>query len=303
MRTHARNMSSNHPGRIGKFELQIASDLHIERHLVSGAKCFMSMIRPAAQNLALVGDIGVVADSRCFSVLKEFLSTASRAFGHVYFLCGNHEYYTVPWDVATPEMVHHRIEEFSSTLPNLTFLHRKSVCPMKGIRLIGATLWSDIPLSHQPFLNEHLNDYHRIVTCTNAGVGEGWDTLLPRESIVWHHRDRTFIEQELASADASGERSIVLTHHAPLLSGTADPKYEKTDEFGERQPMNYAFASDCSAFFQQPSLRAGVWVFGHTHFNVDRFLKSGTRLVANQVGYESEPFVQSSYRTNFVIEL
>jgi len=70
----------------------------------------------------------------------------------------------------------------------------------------------------------------------------------------------------------------VLTHHAPTVEGTNNPKYNGGS-------TNSAFATEMSAQAEIWVPPVIVWAFGHPHWSYD-FEWHGVRPVSKQRGYK-----------------
>jgi hypothetical protein len=140
---------------------------------------------------------------------------------------------------------------------------------INGIRVLGATLWSELPTAEiTAAVEDYLSDYQLIYVRRSGGVEQltgATSTQLHRQTVAW-------LAHEIGQAPG---KIVVLTHHAPTFEGTSAPYFEG-------RPTTHGFASDLTQLFR-PQLR--LWGFGHTHFNTDQAHPAGTRVVANQKGY------------------
>jgi len=59
-----------------------------------------------------------------------------------------------------------------------------------------------------------------------------------------------------------------------------------------------AFHSDLSVLIENNDI--DIWVFGHTHANVDKII-DGTRIISNQAGYPGENV--NDFNANAIIEI
>ena len=85
-------------------------------------------------------------------------------------------------------------------------------------------------------------------------------------------------EVDWLAREESHCRVLVMTHHAPALEGTRNPKFAGSD-------LNKsAFATELVDEACWDLERVRVWMFGHTHWTCD-FIKEGIRVVINQRGY------------------
>lgn len=142
------------------------------------------------------------------------------------------------------------------------------------IRFIGSTLWSDIDPKHETEIYRYINDYNQIMEFT------------PKKSRALYQKSTEFINTELLLSDKTeNTTNIVVTHYPPTTQGVIDPRFEGSN-------LNSAFCSDFvfdKNITEEGGMRPHAWIFGHTHYNVNRLdTKLGTLLLSNQVGYPSE---------------
>ena len=71
--------------------IQLVSDLHIEAESTTIDP--LSVVTPSAPILVLAGDIGSLYKLKN---LENFLSALSKHYIAVFYIPGNHEYYTIP---------------------------------------------------------------------------------------------------------------------------------------------------------------------------------------------------------------
>ena len=148
---------------------------------------------------------------------------------------------------------------------------------IEGVRFIGATLWTDLLLEGMADeIGAHMRVGREITDFLGAIQHQGRD-FTTGESVERHRADRAVIERELEKAERSGDRVVVITHHAP------SPRSIRP--WFEGDPFNCAFASDLDRVIDryQPEL----WIHGHMHDPVDERL-GRTRLLANPAGYRYE---------------
>lgn len=268
------------------LKIQLASDLHIEtwnRHKFYPKQYLMeTVIEPRAKVLALLGDIGVVGTDAGFDDYCTFLEHQATQFELVLVLTGNHEFYSAcggqensqkPLSV---EAIRRRIKGFSKNKRNIIFMDRNTIF-INGVRVVGVTLWTDIPERMQTMAESMVNDYSFI------HVKEGKSTRLVKAKDVqgWFKEEVQFIKDNALEAKRKKQQMVVLTHHAPTLVNSSDPKFAES-------PISIAFSSNLDHLMGRglanPYSAIHTWAFGHTHWCCDQHI-NGVHVVSNQYGY------------------
>ena len=264
-------------------KIQVASDLHIEFYGTL-EKVPDDIIVPKAPVLALLGDIALSHTD----LLKGFLHLQADRFQYVLFLAGNHEFYNSHHgDYHQKFTVKEQLEWMKSVCderPNLYFVERQ-VVELGGVRILGTTLWSNIPTETVSLAERSMNDYQLSFTSRNAFYNE-LQRMTATYTNSWHASSVSWLEEQLEQADQDNKPVIVLTHHTPAMKGTSHPQYDDS-------PLNVCFSTDLTRLLSSGTVHA--WACGHTHYNFDYFEGSvqpkdvmGARLVSNQRGYPSQ---------------
>ena len=241
------------------MKIQILSDLHLEH----GGK--VPEHHREADVIVLAGDLAPYTEG-----LVEHLGEHWTSAPHILYVLGNHEFYGTEIDETREQLA----EECAGAGIHLL---DPGMVRIEGVRFIGATLWTDLLLEGKADeIGAHMRVSREISDFRGTIQHRGRD-FTTGESVERHRTDRAFIERELEEAEKSGERVVVITHHAPSPRSIR-PWYEG-------DPFNCAFASDLDRLIEryQPAL----WVHGHMHDPVDEQL-GRTRLVANPAGYRYE---------------
>jgi hypothetical protein len=289
-----------HPGV--PFSIQVASDLHLEM-LFNNPKMredvaqeiVDSMIVPSAPYLVLAGDIGCPGNVWGKRQYARFLEKQSEQFKLVFVLAGNHEYFSevkgssfIP---CTAPAIHAAIKDVCSKFANVVFLDRK-VAVVDGVRLIGATLWTDIAEEQESRIESSVCDYKRIYLPRGRNLTGTTRLLTARDVRIWHQTDLKFIEWQCRIAQELGQDAVILTHHCPTTKYSCDQGISCSS-------ISSAFSSDAwDRLKKWDCIKA--WVFGHTHHSID-VLEEHVRLVSNQHGYYYEK--SEAYRPDFVLAL
>ncbi len=256
------------------MNIQLLSDLHLETH-----PHFVPEHAPDADALILAGDIGsyqegsmlVTQGDNDFGLARFSPRTDLAAWPvPVFFVPGNHEY-----DGMDFEEAHARLQESCARL-QITWLHRR-VIEMKGVRLIGCTLWTDFealvpaqgPLTQQLKAREKAEraaDFYLRKTGTTLD-GQPFLSAAVRAQA---QADQAWLTQALSEPFAGP--TVVITHFAPSLK-SADPRYGLT-------PGTAGFCNALDHLLP----KANVWMHGHLHCAHD-YVHEGCRVVANPLGY------------------
>jgi predicted MPP superfamily phosphohydrolase len=207
------------------MRIQYISDIHLE---FLSALLKQKRFSAQAPVLCLAGDIGYPNKP----IYRQFLQSVSSQFDKVFLITGNHEYYRA----TSMDDVHKQIKDICSDLKNVSFLDN-SYEDYNGVRFVGSTLWSKIPVAPDVLMN----DFHEIPEMTPELYNElhlGCCEFLDSNDVM---------ESPLPV--------VIISHHLPSFD-LIDSKYAKYSKY------NHFFASDCSRFFRPP-IRA--WIYGHTH--------------------------------------
>lgn len=313
-------------GPHGSLNVQICSDLHIEFY-DEVAEELPDMLVPSAPVLGLLGDIGDPASP----AYGRFLRDMAEKFELVLVLLGNHEYYSHEHargsggaggehSAAIHCEMHRKVRDICDAHPRLLLMHNKSIV-VNGVRVIGSTLWSDIPVLDQPTVEATMNDY-ALIRKRGAAVspdpaeaapaaGGALRCITCADTVAWHQQAVGFITRELRRSTAAGEQaSLVLTHHVPSMVGVASARHGAALQ----NVMGHGFATNLERMFRRYGLpkkakratansNVVAWCCGHTHYNFDMMVH-GTRLVSNQRGYRGHTSEASpKYDPAFVVNV
>jgi len=250
--------------------IQYISDVHLD---INGQTSFSDLLKPAGDILILAGDIS----SPLYHKLPKFLKWCRERWDKVVLVPGNHEYYNAKGK--------YNMVEVEGKLGDIcqksgVIFAQKSVVPLRpDLYLLACTLWSDID-GAEIVVRNRMNDF-RMIPGMNI---EKWKEIYTNH-VNW-------LAENIEKYDGD---VVVVTHHAPLLYGTADPFYEGTFS-------NQAYASDLGHLVKKTK----GWIFGHTHHYTDIIYPegaepgSGTPVLSNPSGYRHE---DTGYKLDKVLEL
>ncbi len=252
------------------MKFQLVSDVHTEFYKVNSTD-FPEII-PYAEVLVLAGDIGNL--SHGLRQYIRFINENSKKFKLVIIVMGNHESYN-----SSIEYAKNQIQKYIST--NVFLLDKDRYDIDDNVTVLGCTLWSKI-LDHQkPFVKNQLGDFMRI---------EGLNIYKYNEL---HETDVNWLTSEIEKIKSSEptRKILVVTHHAPLVTGTSAPQFDNSK-------ISSAFSSDLISLMNSP---VNIWVFGHTHYSSKQVLDNGINVISNQMGYPGE--TNTGYKNDYVFEI
>ncbi|KAI0756890.1 Ser/Thr protein phosphatase protein [Daedaleopsis nitida] len=247
------------------MRIQVISDLHLEFDRPDqGLAPYQYIITPHAEILALLGDIGTTLGDELF----DWLLIQLKQFKLVFFLCGNHEAYRSSLETSTRRLV--GFAEKCTTDPSLgrfVLLDRTRYDLSSTFTVLGCTLWSQLDLANVDVIKLGLNDFRRIADLT-PDIYQN----LHRVDVEWLRRTI----QEIHESEPH-RKVVVMTHHAPTVEGTSDPRYNDS-------PIASAFSTEILDTPDWNGKQVKMWLFGHTHWPCD-FVRNDVRVMSNPRGY------------------
>lgn len=251
----------------GVVRIRYMSDLHLEQTYYAP-----DVVSDAGEDLVvLAGDIGIGTRG---------IEWATKAFPGtpVLYVLGNHEFCENDFD----DLVIEARKACAGT--NVTLLERDSFY-FRGIRFLGATLWTDFCLKGAGDQGVAMTTAQEIMI-EYREVRRGDRMLRPEDTLQRHQEAVRWLSDQLP---ASSEPTVVVTHHAPTYGPARNPRFPLS-------LTSAVFHSDLDALLQAP-VRA--WIFGHTHCSIAH-RTNGTWLLSNQRGYFGE---RTDFDWNRVIEV
>jgi Icc-related predicted phosphoesterase len=249
---------------------QYFSDLHLEN--IPGFRLKKGDVK--APYLILAGDIG----DPCSNEYKCFLEHCITLYDKTFLILGNHEAYKKESWEYTIHITRKLIKLIDKEQDRLIFLENDPYYLDERITILGCTLWSFIDIDNMSEIQQCINDYKQIGATYKLTTHDTNDMHL--QSVNW-------LKNCLIEAQCTNKICVVITHHAPLMTGTSDPKYEAPD-----RKLSQAFASDLSDLFEEYNDVLRAWIHGHTHYSHNSCVNN-IKLVSNQKGYS---FEQTKFR-------
>jgi predicted phosphodiesterase len=251
------------------MKIQICSDLHLEMRSDYQLKLTDSDI------IILAGDIAVGLDGLKFAISQSQLHNKK-----VIYLAGNHEFYHHDYSELLTA-----IRELAKQYEQVHFLELDELI-IDDVRFLGTTLWtdylgngSDSRELNMSAVESALND-HRLIRNT-------YRHFTTEDALTLNKAAKKWLTHKLAEPFSG--KTVVITHHAPSLI-CQHPHFQYS-------PIATGFLSDMDGLVA----KADMWVFGHTHANVDTHIGK-CRLISNQAGYPMER-VPVAFKPEWVIEL
>ena len=276
------NIESNNTN-IGPKFLQFASDIHLEFWKIKKDNFpKIEPIEPGKSYLALIGDIGY---PHMINTV-DFLRYHSEKFEHIFWIAGNHEYYSSKNKQYSMEEIEQKITEVCSQFKNVTFLQKSTFLVGKTL-FVGCTLWTDV--SKCSSLSSTMNDYnnvytsspfshHRILTQYNGvrlikkKFNRGKKQIDPTHIFTINESMREWIFEMVENN--TDKRIIVLTHRAP-----------STKMLEEVDKWSGFYANDLDEEISKHT-NINYWLSGHTHVSKEIIIGS-TTFISNCIGYKT----------------
>lgn len=243
------------------MKIGIVSDIHSEFWDKSDLENVGGKIKKQVKDadiILLAGDIGNGTQAIGF---------ANYLFSEkiVCMVAGNHEFYAGVY----PDVVND-MRKASKEL-SINYLNRDVYINNDwGIRVIGATLWTDYNLYNTPEISMmHCSKYMSDFDLIKKSI---YEKLTPQHCLEFHIQDKDWLQKEMDKPYDG--KTIIMTHHAPVTI-SEHPKF-----VNDRNSP--AFISNLDNMFTRDDIDLVVW--GHTHYSVDKIFGK-TRFISNQVGY------------------
>lgn len=177
---------------------------------------------------------------------------------------GNHEFYN--------GLVEYSFPKYKSQIGVNHFKINNQSIVIEDIKIIGSTLWTNIPTEQNELIYNTMNDY-RLIQKTRFDIKEN---ITIKDTNSFNAYSLKYIEEEL-SKPFNG-KIILLTHHLPLFN-----LYKKREEYDEN--LKFAYANDLKDIISK--YRIDYWIFGHVHDSIDIKIQN-TRFLCNPMGYLEE---------------
>lgn len=252
------------------MKIQYCSDLHLE---FSQNKRFLENhpLIPTGEILILAGDILLFAEMETHN---NFIDFVSEHFERVYWLPGNHEYYS--YDMAEKDFV------LNEKIRQNVWLVNNICITYNNVEFIFSTLWSDISPTHEWEIKKRAADFSAISVNKKPFTPFDFNSL--------HKQCRLFLEGTFKTPEI--HKRIVITHHVPTLLHYPEKYINST--------INEAFVVELYPLIE--SSNTDYWIYGHHHCYVPAFTIGKTTMLTNQLGYVRH-YEHHHFKKDAVIEI
>lgn len=238
------------------MRIQVISDLHLEFAIDDWRKPWKELIGSVIcqdahkTTLVVAGDLCPAVQNN-LSMMKYAFDTWSKAYEYIFYVAGNHEYYSSnPRDKANKikANIHRAIGERRH---NVNFLDNKATSFFENnahaATFFGGTMWGDF-ISDQTFIPGLKNFTHV-------------ENVAFRQHLEHHNPD------------------IVISHHLPSMD-IVHPSWRNSS-------LNSYFVSEHGPWLCKEEKAPLLWICGHTHNQISYKLGE-TGIFANPRGYPHE---------------
>jgi len=185
----------------------------------------------------------------------------------VVYIPGNHEYY----GSAYPKLLNALKETCEGT--NIKLLEN-GIFTYENVNILGCTLWTDFKLFGDARIygyqcQQLMTDYKKI------RVSPKFSRLRSLDVSAIHRRSLNWLESELQTR--TGQKNIVVTHHAPSSSSLPEGRKDES--------TSAAYASNLEPFIKKHNPL--LWIHGHIHTSSD-YKVGACRVISNPRGYPDE---------------
>jgi predicted phosphodiesterase len=245
------------------MRLQIMSDLHLEMHADRGRELIRGLDPTGVDVLVLAGDITM---ARYYEDLESVFKALVKKYRHILYIPGNHEYYK-----SSPSQVTRNLAKLMKALPEVV-IPQNGAAVIAGQRFVAGTMWFRLdPTAEQSKRLMH-------------------DFSLIQDFEPWVYEQNAAFEQVVANRLKGSD--VVVSHHMPA-PGSVPERFA-------RSAMNAFFVCDMTSYISERQPK--VWIHGHSHDRCD-YLLGRTRVVANPLGYPSEPRSLDAFDPAFQVEV
>lgn len=248
-----------------KIIIQVFSDIHIELWNK------IPDLPINSKNLILAGDICQLNHK----LFYPFLDYCSSKWEKVFYIPGNHEYYSSKRNMDQLEFEYKYFIE--KKYKNIFYLNNSYIPLDNDINIYGTTFWTEPPFESTYDAQMYINDYNYIKYFNQEKnkITKLDITKIKSLSDESFKKLQDYLNTEI-------KKTIIITHFPPTRTETINPT-----KFIQNSKINLYNAWPDTTLDKFNLNNVLVWISGHTHWSYD-FVKNNIRLISNQIGYKSE---------------
>lgn len=258
--------------------LRIFSDIHLDFDVpnVPFVNKFDKLWKPdplltdKESALILAGDIWHSKKPFSFKG-KSWIADMSQQFKYVIIVLGNHDFWG--GDIQE-EYLNYRTSIASQDLFNV-FLLQNSSLYFDGLKIIGATLWTDyLDENHVCFSNAEISGMKDYVF-----INDGEKKISAKRLLAEHKQSKNYIFEN-TQKDYADQKIVVITHHSPSYKSRAEHLINDANKI-----TIGLYHSNFDNLIAKSKI--DLWIHGHSHYAVNYFINN-TKIIANPRGYSDE---------------
>jgi len=253
------------------MKFQLVSDLHLETYKI--LPNINKLIKPSAPNLILAGDICYIKHQNFYP----FFEKIQPLFERIFFIYGNHEYYTNERGFYSLGELEQNVRERLGEFENIYILQKKALI-FDDIVIMGSTLWSYI--SKKDILSPI-----KLLADTSFVIYQNKLMFHPKITNQIHLDHKEWLKQTIG--DFKGKKIIVVTHYLPSKK-CIHPKFKYNT-------TNKLYYSNCDNLIKE----VDIWCAGHTHVGMIKKIGK-TKVFINPCGLL---FENNNYKKDFTFEI
>jgi len=247
-----------------KIAFQIYSDLHLEIWNK------MPEIVVKSKYLILAGDICQISHQLFYN----FLDYCSLKWEKIFYVPGNHEYYSKKKNMKELEFQYkYHIEE---RYKNIYYLNDTFVKLNENTNIYGTVFWTIPQFVSTNEAKLLINDYNNILY-----YNETKRHVMNLDITHINNLAKTSFDKLRDYLKSNDTKTIIITHFPPITTNTSNKKYMN------QLTMNSYFSWSDNTLDKLDLTNVSAWISGHTHWSYD-FIKNNVRLISNQLGYKEE---------------
>jgi len=253
------------------MQFDVISDVHMDKFFWSTTHGkvvdfhdIASLLPKKSGTLIMAGNMTELCDSAREGklLLTAFLAVACTSYDRVYYVLGDHEYYSRK-NPSDSRAIFNMIKSYEKLFGNLKILDNTThILRQERVVIFGGTGWPTVSSTTFP---------SNVPIYTFNKTTQQFSNIKHSEWMTAHYLFRKELESAIAVAKCHGYKLVVISHYAPLPPGSELSKANDSNDSSLRDD------GDLSEYFKDVNL----WIFGHAGYNCN-MKKGGCKLYNNQ---------------------